>query len=257
MKKEHVREFYDVVWTEYLPEFDASKKHLEIFFKEEEVKDKRILDCGCGTGIFTNIFSSMGAKNVIGLDISPGSLGTGRALKKKLGLKNIDFVEGDMLNLPYDDEYFDVVWAWGSAHHTENPMKAIDEIDRVLKQNGQLLLALYKKTKLTWIHEIIRKTLLKSPKSCWITISKILALFLLPVVKFREIFRKKSRKGEKLEELILDWYFVPIRFYYKPEEIKNLLERKGYIIEKYLPGSGRFESASNFIFKAKKVLGKS
>lgn len=252
MKKKDVQEFYDVVWTQYIPEFDASKKHLEIFFNREEVEGKRIMDCGCGTGIFSIILASMGAEKVTGLDISQGSLETGRSLKEKINLGNVEFVQGDMLQLPYDDEYFDIVWAWGSAHHTENPMKAIDEIDRVTKKDGQLLLALYKKTKLTWIHDLIRKTLIKTPKSSWVMISKILAFFLWPAVKFRELFRKKSREGEKLEELILDWYFVPIRFHYKPEEIRSLLEKKGYKIEKFLPGSGRFESSSNFIFKAKK-----
>ena len=79
-----------------------------------------------------------------------------------------------------------------------------------------------------------------------------MAFFLWPAVKFRELFRKKSREGEKLEELILDWYFVPIRFHYTPGEIKTLLEKKGYTIKKFLPGSGRFESASNFIYRAKK-----
>ena len=83
MKKKDVQEFYDVVWTQYVPEFDASKKHLKIFFDETEVKGKNILDCGCGTGIFTIIFASMGAEKAYGLDISPGSLETGRTLKKR------------------------------------------------------------------------------------------------------------------------------------------------------------------------------
>ena len=69
--------------------------------------------------------------------------------------------------------------------------------------------------------------------------------------------REKSRKGEKLEELIIDWYFVPIRHYYKPEEISTFLEDRGFEVEKYLPASGRFDSTSNFIFKAKKGSGQS
>ena len=61
-----------------------------------------------------------------------------------------------------------------------------------------------------------------------------------------------AERGEKLEELIIDWYFVPIRHYYKPEEIRGFLEERGLVIEKYLPASGRFDSTSNFIFKARK-----
>lgn len=256
MKKENVKEFYNVVWTEYIPEFEASKEHLEMFFTKEEIKSRDILDCGCGTGIFTNIFAFLEAGKVTGLDISPGSLETGRKIQEKMGSKNIEFVEGDMLSIPYKDRHFDIVWAWGSAHHTEDPMRALDEIDRVLKNGGKLLLALYKKTRLTWIHEIIRKTLVKTPRSWWVPLSKVMAFFLWPAVKVREIFRKKARKGEKLEELILDWYFVPIRFYFTPVEIRTWLEQRGYTIEKFLPGSGRFESASNFIYKAVKGVQK-
>jgi len=64
--------------------------------------------------------------------------------------------------------------------------------------------------------------------------------------------REKARQGETLSELILDWYFVPIRHYYKPDEIRTFLEGKGFKIENYLAHSGRFNSSSNFIFKARK-----
>jgi hypothetical protein len=78
-----------------------------------------------------------------------------------------------------------------------------------------------------------------------------MAFFGTPIVFFFKK-REKSRQGEKLSELILDWYFVPIRFHYTPEEIKAFLEERGYTIEKYLAHSGRFDSSSNFIYKARK-----
>jgi len=252
MKKEEVGKFYDVVWTEYIPEYSASEKHLEIFFTDEEINNKKVLDAGCGTGIFSIIFANKGAALVVGIDISPGSLETAKALKKRFDLRNVEFKKEDMLQLPFEDEAFDIVWAWGTVHHTTNPFKAIDEVSRVLKKGGALLLAVYKRTRLTFIHEIIRKFLIKSPKKSWTILSKIFAVFLAPVV-FLFKKRQKSRKGEKLEELILDWYFVPIRHYYYPEEIKELLEKKSYVVEKFLPASGRFDSTSNFIMKARKI----
>jgi len=252
MKKEEVGKFYDVVWTEYIPEYSASEKHLEIFFTDEEINNKKVLDAGCGTGIFSIIFANKGAALVVGIDISPGSLETAKALKKRFDLRNVEFKKEDMLQLPFEDEAFDIVWAWGTVHHTTNPFKAIDEVSRVLKKGGALLLAVYKRTRLTFIHEIIRKFLIKSPKKSWTILSKIFAVFLAPVV-FLFKKRQKSRKGEKLEELILDWYFVPIRHYYYPEEIKELLEKKSYVVEKFLPASGRFNSTSNFIMKSRKI----
>jgi len=252
MKKEEVGKFYDVVWTEYIPEYSASEKHLEIFFTDEEINNKKVLDAGCGTGIFSIIFANKGASLVVGIDISPGSLETAKALKKRFDLRNVEFKKEDMLQLPFEDEAFDIVWAWGTVHHTTNPFEAIDELSRVLKKGGALLLAVYKRTRLTFIHEIIRKILIKTPKKSWTILSKIFGVFLAPVV-FLFKKRQKSRKGEKLEELILDWYFVPIRHYYYPEEIKELLEKKSFVTEKFLPASGRFDSTSNFIMKARKI----
>jgi ubiquinone/menaquinone biosynthesis C-methylase UbiE len=254
MNKEKVGKFYDVVWTEYIPEYEASEKHWEIFFSDEEVKDKSVLDAGCGTGIFSIIFANKGAGHVTGIDISEGSLQTARSLKQKFELNNTEFQKQDMLALPFADASFDIVWAWGTVHHTTDPFKAIEELIRVLKPSGSILLAVYKRTKLTFIHEIIRKTLLRTPKKSWKTLAKILSVFLSPVIFFFKK-REKSRKGEKLEELIIDWYFVPIRHHYKPEEINTFLEDRGFEIEEYLPASGRFDSTSNFIFKAKKTSG--
>ena len=254
MDKEKVGKFYDVVWTEYLPEYNASETHWKIFYSPQDIEGKSVLDAGCGTGIFSIIFARNGAASVLGIDISEGSLETAKALKTKFDLENASFQKQDMLDLPFADESFDIVWAWGTVHHTTDPFKAMSELIRVLRAEGSILLAVYTRTRVTFLHEIIRKALVRTPRKTWKALSKILALVLSPVVYFFKK-REKSRKGEKLEELIMDWYFVPIRHYYYPEEIKVFLEEQGFTIEKYLPASGRFNSTSNFIYKARKDPG--
>jgi ubiquinone/menaquinone biosynthesis C-methylase UbiE len=251
MNKEKVGSFYDVVWTEYVPELEASEKHWRLFYSPEEVRGKSVLDAGCGTGIFSVIFARNGAGRVTGIDISAGSLETAKSLKAKFAVDNAEFRLQDMLRLPFADGSFDIVWAWGTVHHTTDPFRAISELIRVLRPGGSLFLAVYKRTKVTFVHEIIRKTLIRTPRRTWTALSKIMAFLLSPVVFFFKK-REKSRKGEKLEELILDWYFVPIRHYYTPEEIQDFLKKKGLEVEKFLPASGRFDSSSNFIFKARK-----
>jgi ubiquinone/menaquinone biosynthesis C-methylase UbiE len=251
VNKERVGNFYDVVWTEYLPEYEASEKHWRLFFSPEEVRGKAVLDAGCGTGIFSAIFARNGAAQVVGIDISPGSLQTAENLKARFGLANARFERRDMLRLPYPDAAFDIVWAWGTVHHTTNPLGAVAELMRVLKPGGAILLAIYKKTRVTWIHEAIRRTLIRTPRWSWNVLAKVMAVFGVPIV-FLFKKREKSRKGEKLSELILDWYFVPLRHHYRPDEIRAFLEKRGYKIENYLAHSGRFDSSSNFIYKARK-----
>jgi ubiquinone/menaquinone biosynthesis C-methylase UbiE len=252
MGRQDVQNFYDVVWTQYVPEYEATQKHWGLFYSADEVEGKSVVDAGCGTGIFSAIFAANGAGAVTGIDISPGSLRTAASLKARFNLENANFEVQDMLCLPYADASFDIVWAWGTVHHTTDPLAAITELGRVLRPGGSILLAIYRRTRVTWIHEAIRRSLIRTPEWSWTTIANIMAFFLWPVVWFFKR-REKSRQGEKLAELVLDWYFVPIRSYYTPEEIKRFLESRGYAIEKFLPASGRFNSSSNFIFKARKA----
>ena len=143
MNEKKVSRFYDVVWTEYIPEYQKSEEHWRLFYSPDEVKGKRILDAGCGTGIFSIIFARHGADEVIGLDISAGSLTTARKLKENFNLNNVDFHQADMLHLPFPEESFDVVWAWGTVHHTIDPWRAMEELIRVLKPGGSIHLAVY------------------------------------------------------------------------------------------------------------------
>ena len=184
MDKEKVGKFYDVVWTEYIPEYEETEKHWGIFFTPEEVKGRSVLDSGCGTGIFSIIFANHGAAKVTGIDISEGSLGTALSLKEKFHLDNAEFKQQDMLELPFADASYDIVWAWGTVHHTTDPFRAIDQLIRVLKPGGSLLLAVYTRTRVTFIHEIIRKILVRTPRWSWTFLSKVMAVFLAPVVFF-------------------------------------------------------------------------
>ena len=199
MNKEKVGKFYDVVWTEYIPEYKETENHWKLFYSSDEVKDKTVIDAGCGTGIFSIIFANNGVKKVTGIDISEGSLGTARGLKEKFNLDNAEFMKQDMLKLPFPDESFDIVWAWGTVHHTTDPFGAITELIRVLKKGGSILLAVYTRTKLTFIHEIIRKILVRTPKRSWTFLSKVMSFFLAPVVF---LFKKRS-----------------VSFYYKDRDV--------------------------------------
>lgn len=68
-EKKRVGRFYDVRWTEYLPEYEASEEHLELFFNEDEIEDKKVLDACCGTRIFSILFAikakRLGGGNIV------------------------------------------------------------------------------------------------------------------------------------------------------------------------------------------------
>jgi len=247
-----VKRFYDDLWTRYTPAYDSCCEHVELFFSDAEIEGKRILDAGCGMGVFSVVFGKKGAARVIGIDLSEEGVRRAQRAASHFNLSNVEFREGNILRLPYPDGSFDIVWSWGTLHHTAEPLKALEELIRVLKNGGTLFVTLYRSTKLSFLHEGIRKTLRLAHRRMWPLLAKLIALALFPATLFLKR-RKKARAGENLSDLVLDWYFNPVRHYYRPGEIRQLLEQEGLIIEKFLPASGRFNSTSNFIFKAKLV----
>jgi len=78
-----VGEFYDVVWTKYVPKIKEQKEFLKKHVGLKNIRGKKILDAGCGTGVAAVCFKLLGAKEVVGIDISEGSLKTARELAKK------------------------------------------------------------------------------------------------------------------------------------------------------------------------------
>lgn len=96
-----------------------------------------VLDIGCGAGRFCSPIVEDGL-SYIGIDISQGQID-----QAKKACKQGQFIQGSMLNLPFEDSQFDVVVFIASLHHLENPdkrLQALKEAKRVLKKDGVILI---------------------------------------------------------------------------------------------------------------------
>ncbi|MBU2649554.1 MAG: methyltransferase domain-containing protein [Bacteroidetes bacterium] len=113
------------------------------------------LDAGCGPGFITRILAEQTGKegHVTGLDISRDFLDYANKMHKQ---ENLDFVYGDVNNLPFDDGVFDWVWSvdtvWPGPKEmgcpAENPSGIIHEYHRVLKPGGKIFILYWTSQKL-------------------------------------------------------------------------------------------------------------
>jgi len=105
------------------------------------LKGKKLLDIACGTGVLTEQFVRMGA-DVTAIDLTPKAV---ELTKKRLELYkiNANVIEGDAQQLPFPDNSFDMVCAWGCLMHMPKTEKAISEIRRVLKPGGKMIAMMY------------------------------------------------------------------------------------------------------------------
>jgi ubiquinone/menaquinone biosynthesis C-methylase UbiE len=102
--------------------------------------NERVLDIGCGAG-HTALAVAPKAASVVALDVTQEMLDVAAHLAQQRGVTNISFRLADVAALPFPDASFDVVTSRFSAHHYEDPARAIQEAARVLRPGGRLLLA--------------------------------------------------------------------------------------------------------------------
>lgn len=118
--------------------FCASLIQKKLTNEKYEVKRKvdRVLDLGCGNGRHAIYFARQGLK-ASGIDISDHAIDWASDWAKSEKL-DVDFRVGDITNLPYDDDTFDVVVTHGVLDHVplETATRAVSEVHRVVKSKG-------------------------------------------------------------------------------------------------------------------------
>jgi arsenite methyltransferase len=102
-----------------------------------------VLDVGCGAGTDTLVAARMVAPggDVTGIDMTPEMLSRARAAAAEMGATNVDFVEGDVEQLPFAAASFDVAISNGVIDLIPDKEAAFSEIFRVLRRGGRLQIA--------------------------------------------------------------------------------------------------------------------
>jgi SAM-dependent methyltransferase len=96
-----------------------------------------VLDAACGVG-YGSAYLAETARKVVGVDRSAEALDYAR---DEYARPNVQFVEGDLLALPFPDGAFDVVCAFEAIEHLDNQRAFLSEAARVLRPDGTLLVS--------------------------------------------------------------------------------------------------------------------
>ena len=100
----------------------------------------KVLDVGSGIGGPARMIASTYGCEVTGIDLTGEFTRTATLLSKETGLQNLtNFVQGDALNMPFENEHFDVVWTQHVQMNIQNKAGFYSEIQRVLKKGGRFI----------------------------------------------------------------------------------------------------------------------
>jgi SAM-dependent methyltransferase len=130
-----VRDWYEEVWRELPadldpPEFETRRDFLLAHVRAGE----RVLDLGCGDGDFTAALAATG-NDAVGADVAEAARARARARHPELEFVRIE-PHGPF---PFADGEFDVVWASEVMEHVADTERWVNEVRRVLRSGGKLL----------------------------------------------------------------------------------------------------------------------
>ena len=99
-----------------------------------------VIDVGSGAGLDALIASTLvgAGGQVIGIDMTPAMLKNARSGAAAMGAENVEFREGFVDKLPFQDQFADVVISNGVLNLSLDKRKTLTEWARVLKTNGKL-----------------------------------------------------------------------------------------------------------------------
>ncbi len=170
-----------MIWDKLSPFYDLFEiiyngkcyKGIAEKIKDYVTEDDIVLECACGTGLLT-VPMAQKCKKLIATDYSVGML---RQTKKKVAkYSNTKVGKASILELPFQDDRFDVVVAANVIHLLDEPEKAISELKRVCKPGGKIILPTY----------------INKEKKNAVIVAKLLSVF---GVKFKRQFSLASYKA--------------------------------------------------------------
>jgi ubiquinone/menaquinone biosynthesis C-methylase UbiE len=144
---------YEAFFSEYDRFRYRKEAHILRRLDHIDFKGKRVLEIGLGQGADSEQIIKRGAV-WSGLDLTPESVDRVRMRLSLRRLPHESLRQGSVLQMPFDDGSFDVVFSHGVLHHVPDIEAAQREIHRVLKPSGELIVMVYAKWSLNYLISI-------------------------------------------------------------------------------------------------------
>ena len=235
LKKQTIKNF-GFEWLEYGrfgwddPVFNIEREE-GVFRKKslldpKDLKGKLVLDAGCGNGRYSYWAAKYGTQ-VIGVDLGSG---VESAYKNTKDIENTHIIQGDLFNLPFSEEFFDIIFSIGVLMHTGNAKSATKSLTDHLKKDGIITVHMYHKGNIIyefndfWIRKYTTKLSIEQLISFTRKMHAIAkALDRLKLLMYINAFIRL----ENHPHCIFDWYSAPLATHHTYREVYEWFDEFG------------------------------
>ena len=127
---------WDRIRALHIPEDQVEGAVLDVIGPSQFVS---YLDLGTGTGRILELVAPR-ASRAVGVDLNGEMLALARARIERAALGHVQVRKGDLFQLPYTDESFDLITLHQVLHYLEDPSAAVTEASRVLRAGGKIVI---------------------------------------------------------------------------------------------------------------------
>ena len=237
-----------------------AEKSLLKMLKMDDLRGKRFLDVGCGSGLFSLVARRLGA-TVHSFDYDPQSVVCTQELKQRFFPDDDLWIieSGSVLDGSYVARLgtFDIVYSWGVLHHTGAMWKAMENVVTTVSEHGLLYIAIYNRQQFFTVYwRRIKRYYNRAP---W-PIRKALeygfylyfalGLFLADVIRGRNPFDRhagRGRRGMNFFRDIVDWIGGWPFEVAMPEEIFHFYRDREFTLVELKTCGGR-HGCNEFVF---------
>lgn len=180
---------WEDVWGEhmhhgyYIPEDRTDHEQAQVDLIDEVLKwsgvdegnkPERVVDVGCGIGGSSRHIARKFGCTAKGITLSPYQANRGNELASEQGLADkASFQVADALEMPFEDNSFDLVWSLESGEHMPDKKQFVNEVMRVVEPGGRVIIV-------TWVHRDLEPDETSLTKKELKLLSKINRSYYLP-----------------------------------------------------------------------------
>ncbi len=219
----------------------TAEQSLKALLQRPNLTGSTFLDVGCGSGLFSIAAQRLGASKVIGVDINPRCIEVSKQNQTHLTPhKPIEFHQASALS-PESLAglgQFDVVYAWGSLHHTGSMWQAIDNVSCLVAPGGTLVLGIYKKHITSPVWKAIKWLYNQVPS----VVQRMMAVFFAGIIYIAKFLVTRANPLTKERGMdfwydVIDWVGGYPYEYASVQEIGRFVSKHGFVLLRAIPDS--------------------